>query len=420
MTDEEFLRGHLEYLKRYVEFWAFPELREDAMVSRNSAAYHVLDHAGMLFRYTGDERCISGLVQQPETETRDMVLSACRYVSGFTLAETIRRDFTQDVFREGRMMQVEGILMSRDALETVLWLATRLTAGMVAQGDAELRRALAQARCVAAEIDDALLARLDAVTVASRALMGIYGFIKVEEFKRAWWFTKARELDETIEDDLEKDLGLAALLDRAVSEAAAFEPGEFGKFVATPRYSAQPLPEVVSESPVRYAAAGKTRAGETAFRHYPAEGDPIVTSSIEPDTGRCILRLTMRSQALADNLVWLGIQGSESAQPGYFVVPYPHRGQEGLFFARTVIEASRVHGLDHTPVKPKVFSRGEIFGSLTPESVSLLRESALRSAEVDPCSRNGWTALLQSLCESQTLAEDARKTLLEALEALKE
>jgi hypothetical protein len=75
-------------LGRPVSFWDFPETRKDTGVSEEEAAYGILQHAGMLYRYTGDEQSIQ---DQDISETRRMLLSACNYISEIILADSAER-----------------------------------------------------------------------------------------------------------------------------------------------------------------------------------------------------------------------------------------------------------------------------------------------------------------------------------------
>jgi len=107
---------------------------------------------------------------------------------------------------------MEDTLISRDTLETVLDLCALIAKPLLEEEDTEVRRTLAQARCVSAEIDEVCQGRPDVVSVVTRALTGISDRIKVNEFRNKWWFEEARRLDLTMESQAEVELGITGLL----------------------------------------------------------------------------------------------------------------------------------------------------------------------------------------------------------------
>ena len=65
MADLDLLRFHAESLREYATFWFDPDSRQDSDVSEEEAAYHLCEHAAMLFRYTAQEVYLKGIVEQP-------------------------------------------------------------------------------------------------------------------------------------------------------------------------------------------------------------------------------------------------------------------------------------------------------------------------------------------------------------------
>ena len=392
MTDEEFLRFYVESLKSYLELWDFPEARDEAGVSRESAAYYILDYAGKLYRYTADERCLTGLVEQTEHETREMVLAACEYISDVILANSARHLLQDRALHPDEILQIEDIMLRRDTLETVLWLAAKLSAQSLEQGNDEVRRALARARCVAAEIDDVLLARQDVVSIASQALSGVYERIKTPpELKQQWWFAAAHERELSFEEELEEELGLTGLIE-AAANTGLFEY----------RDSLDSCEELftVAEQPahygsVRMAAASGLDYREEDFRYYPDAEGRIVTSFLEkgPDGVRCSLRLETTDSSLEGKLVRLSTRGC----PGPLVIPHPYPGRDELLFAETYLEWDEFSDADHTPRRPTVFSSAELRGTLREGRIPELETSTKRCLEVDPESRESWLKLLETL-----------------------
>jgi hypothetical protein len=212
MADLDLLRFHAESLRDYATFWFDPDSRQDRDVSEEEAAYHVCEHAAMLFRYTGREDYLQGLMGQPPERRRSLVLAVCRYVGGLTLLDTARGLLSTDILDEDQVSEFEDLLIERDALEEVLALASRLVADLLRGGDGDVRRELATARSAVAELDDALWSRPDVVSVTCRALAGLHSQLAVRPDKRIqWWFGKAMSLDETFEQGgLQQLLAVAA------------------------------------------------------------------------------------------------------------------------------------------------------------------------------------------------------------------
>jgi hypothetical protein len=215
MADLDLLRFHAESLREYATFWFDPDSRQDSDVSEEEAAYHLCEHAAMLFRYTGREDYLKGLTGQSPEQRRSLVLAVCRYVGGLTLLDTARRLLSTDILDEDQLSEFEDLLIERDALEEVLALATRLVADLLRGGASDLRRELARAKTLVADLDDTLWSRPDVVSVACRALAGLRSQLAVRPDERIqWWFGKAMSLDETFEHG-----GLQELLAAAVPAA---------------------------------------------------------------------------------------------------------------------------------------------------------------------------------------------------------
>jgi hypothetical protein len=207
MADLDLLRFHAESLREYATFWFDPDSRQDSDVSENEAAYHLCEHAAMLFRYTGREDYLKGLTGQPTERRRSLVLAVCRYVGGLILIETARRLLSTDILDGDQLSEFEDLLIERDALEEVLALATRLVADLLRGGDGDLRGELATVRTLVADLDDSLWSRPDVVSVASRALAGLRSQLAVPPDERVqWWFGKAAFLDESFDRETLQEL----------------------------------------------------------------------------------------------------------------------------------------------------------------------------------------------------------------------
>ena len=200
MANSDLLMFHSESLRDYATFWFDPEVRQESEVSEEEAGHHLCEHAAMLFRYTGQEVCLTGLTEQPPEWRRSLVLAVCRYLAGLTLADAARRLLSDAAIDADQLTEIEDLVIERDAIEEVLTLAVRLAADLVRDGDSDLRRELAMARSIVAELDDVLWDRPDVLSVACRALDGLRAQLAVRPDERAqWWFGKAVSLDDSFE-----------------------------------------------------------------------------------------------------------------------------------------------------------------------------------------------------------------------------
>src|SRR5262245_30232642 len=243
MADPDLLLFHAQALRDYATFWFDPEARQASDVSEEEAAHHLCEHAAMLFRYTGREDGPEGLTGQPPERRRSLVLAACRYLGGLTLIDTARRLLTEEDLDADERTELEDLVIERDALEEVLTLATRLVADLLRDGGGELRRELATARSVVAELDDVLWDRPDVLSAACRVLAGLRAQLAVRPDERAqWWFGKALSLDESFEGgSLQELLAAAAPPARAPSTATATSAG-CGAAAAAGGTTARPTP----------------------------------------------------------------------------------------------------------------------------------------------------------------------------------
>lgn len=211
MADLDLLEFHAQSLREYVSLWFDPEVRQDRGVSEEEAAFHLCEHAAMLFRYTGQEACLNGLSLQPPEQRRSLVLAVCRYLGGLTLADTSRRLLSADILDADQLTELEDLVIERDSVEEVLALATRLAEDLMHEGCGDLRRHLATARSIIAELDDILWERPDALSVACRALGGLRSQLANQPDNRVqWWFGKAAALDEMFDTkSIDQLLGVA-------------------------------------------------------------------------------------------------------------------------------------------------------------------------------------------------------------------
>lgn len=249
MPDQDLLRFHAQSLRDYAAFWFDPEARQEGGISEEEAAYHLCEHAAMLFRYTGQEVYLQGLAEQAPDWRRSLVLAVCRYLAGLSLTTTARRLLSVDVLDADQLTEMEDLIIERDSLEEVMGLAVHLSADLLRGGDGELRRGLATARSIVAELDDVLWERPDVLSVACRALSGLRAQLAAAPDVRAqWWFGKAVDLDEAFEHgSLQELLTNAAPLVRPPRRESVIRLSSslFARRETTVRLAAADVPSVL-------------------------------------------------------------------------------------------------------------------------------------------------------------------------------
>jgi hypothetical protein len=202
MTDAGLIQFHADSLRKFARCWHSAEAAAAEGVAAPEAAYHLLEDAGLLYRYTADDRWLAPFVRQAPADRKRLITAACAFVGGLALAEQARPLLAAEELGPGQWDAVEALLARRDALEVVLDLAKRLAADLLDPPDAEVLQGLAGACCVAAAFDDELLARPDVAALASRALLGLRDQLRTPPDPRQyWWFGLAQEADEAAEND---------------------------------------------------------------------------------------------------------------------------------------------------------------------------------------------------------------------------
>jgi hypothetical protein len=186
------VRFHAEALREYLSCWESPEVRRELGVPEDEAAYHLLEHAGWLDRYGEKPSWIEELCRLPAENRKELVRAACAYVRRMNWAERARAMLSREALAADDLEHLENLLIRRDALETA-WLVARRVVDDLLRTDPSTARQLAEARCVAAEIDDILASRPDAVSVAAEVLSAFPRPLPAPEaLERGWWFAGVR------------------------------------------------------------------------------------------------------------------------------------------------------------------------------------------------------------------------------------
>jgi len=187
MKDDSLLRFHADTLKRYALFWEAPEDARAADVTPEVAAYHFLEHAAMLARYSDEPYSIAALKTLDRENRKRLIQAASRYISSITLADQCEELLRSGPLDTEQLDQLEAVLCRRFALDAVLESAMMLAGDLME--DVEVVRALGVGYGAADCIDEALEKRPQDVALASRTLLDTPGPFPV-------WLKQLRELDE--------------------------------------------------------------------------------------------------------------------------------------------------------------------------------------------------------------------------------
>ena len=196
MTHDPLLNFHAERLHHFLHCWHAGGAPA-AGVSAEAAAYYLLEHAGMLRRYAGDDEVTAGLKDLDAADRAKLVRDACAFMGGIGLANKCRQLVGGENPDAEQVHLLSQVLEGRDELETAVSLA-REVAGPLTQHDAAVQRGLTDARARLDEIDKVLEAHRGLTALACRELQGVFARIDPTirqglNLRRYWWFDLFRE-----------------------------------------------------------------------------------------------------------------------------------------------------------------------------------------------------------------------------------
>lgn len=197
---------HANSFRTYAAAWQGITGQSRPAIRRDEAAAGLLEHAGMLWRYTHDDRVRDELRAQPAPRRRKLVLDACRYLSRATYSPRMTTLCAHDALSNEQLEEIQSLILLRDGAQTALDLAAYLVQDLLSR-DTTLLLALADGNAAFAEGDDAILRRPDILSVAHRILAPLRPHIKVTLDQRThWWLFHAAKLDQQFENELREPL----------------------------------------------------------------------------------------------------------------------------------------------------------------------------------------------------------------------
>lgn len=205
MLRDEVIKFHNDVLNDYKEFWESEEDREIFDMTLEEAGYGILEHSGMLYRYTADRKYIDAI---QKFDIENLVKNAFEYINGMTIVDSIKEIISSDIISEYNLENAEILIEARDALEIALLVISEVIKPLVYAEDFRFLDRLTAARCYAHDFDEVIQKDLALFTLATRNIAELNEFIEIEISKEDfWWFHKARDIDSSICEQEEKLAG---------------------------------------------------------------------------------------------------------------------------------------------------------------------------------------------------------------------
>jgi hypothetical protein len=199
MPQDELISTHAAALDEGLRQWLSEEARTEPGIPADEAAAVLLEHAGMLDRYTGTQEGLALLERLSVAQRVALLEAACRHLEQVPLAEQCRRLLRADVLSVEELEALEQAVVRRDALEAALAAARRLARTLPEAARRPLTPPLARAAANLASFDLALRSRRDVASVVWRAVESLASRIRTPSARQAWWFDEAPRLDSAFE-----------------------------------------------------------------------------------------------------------------------------------------------------------------------------------------------------------------------------
>jgi len=202
-SEEALISFHASCCAECYEAWFGSDQDEQDLECQHTAAL-LLEHAGKLHRYTGDDNVLNGLFRGSPDDRKRLVRAACLGLSAADTVELMNALSKLDDLDEADMLAVERALQLRDSLDVVVSRARSIVwDSLTTETDFSLLRAIAHAAAQGDLLDKALQTIPEAVAAAMPALEGVRVVIKTGiDTSTQWWFQDARAIMDQAETRL--------------------------------------------------------------------------------------------------------------------------------------------------------------------------------------------------------------------------
>ncbi len=186
---EHLIGLHRSELERYTLLWENEEARAEEETTKGEAACGLLEHFGMLYRYTGNERQLQALLDMPEDWRIEVAdAAACRLAEG-DAPEATAALWAMEEHGEGGQARVESAFFLRDEIAVTLAMIKSLLWDVFeAKKAPETFENYARALQMERRLDQVMRSRPELALFAPG--MGALGACAVAGMdpNRQWWF----------------------------------------------------------------------------------------------------------------------------------------------------------------------------------------------------------------------------------------
>lgn len=188
---DELVRMHAEELAQYSHLWGDEEFRREAQVSSEEAAAGVLEHMGMLYRYTGDRELFNQFVTMPLDRRVTLVTAAAGFLADSPLVAAARRLWNDDLVSEAGFAQIESLFFRRDELCCIVDLMHSLVWSELNRGGyPEVLELFLSVMKTEEELDRVMRQRPELAATAGAPVRALGQLIAIElDLERQWWFS---------------------------------------------------------------------------------------------------------------------------------------------------------------------------------------------------------------------------------------
>lgn len=194
-TDNGLIPFHLDQFNECFSLWNDEEERENAGLSREYVAYHLIAHAAYLSRCE-HIASIFKIESLPKEQLATLLLMAGEFAVNFDLPGVALAILGKDSLEPEELEYIEHLLSHRDELDLVIEQLKRFARNA---NNEQIRRLVVRGVGIAAGIDDVLLTRPDIMSVCSRSLVGIRSTEWLFNGSYPDWFAIARGWDKEYE-----------------------------------------------------------------------------------------------------------------------------------------------------------------------------------------------------------------------------
>jgi len=184
MKENVLIDIHRSALNNYLELFT-AESDSVLNISVQDVAFSVLQHAGMLYRYTADSTVLDSLMK---LDTQSLLERGFEYVQSLVLIEQLKKTMRVEPVNDYQIMDLEYMIGVREELEAFCNTAQHLMADGLAKGDLSFVSDLAAARAYAGEFDRIAGKDPALLSVAAESFSDLKNLFAIECNRKDYWW----------------------------------------------------------------------------------------------------------------------------------------------------------------------------------------------------------------------------------------